>query len=121
MYVHVNHDCYIATLSTDEMTAVHSDTGIRALEVTITYINNSERLSLSYIYKGHSLKISPDLLQMVGEKPILAQLFVFLYIGFCKDDILLPSCDAVMYTSTVELSRLCMKPCFDFRNEALIV
>ena len=52
MYVHVNHDCYIATLSADEMTAVHSDTGIRALEVTIIYINNSERFSLSYIYKG---------------------------------------------------------------------
>ena len=96
MYVHVNHDCYIATLSTDEMTAVHSDTGIRALEVTIIYINNSERFSLSYIYEGRSLNISPDLLPMVGEKPILAQLFVFFYIGICKSDILLPSFDAVM-------------------------
>ena len=72
-------------------------------------------------YEGRSLKIYPDLLSMVGEKPILAQLFVFLYIGFCKGDIFLPSFDAVMWTSTLELNRLCMKPCIDFENEALIV
>ena len=47
------------------------------------------------MYKGCSLKISPELLPMVGEKPILAQLLVFLYLGLCKGD-KLPSFDAAM-------------------------
>ena len=44
----------------------------------------------------NSLKISPDLLLMVGENPILTHLLVFLYIGSYKGDILLPSFDTVM-------------------------
>ena len=54
------------------------------------------------IYERRSLKISPDLLPMVGEKPILAQLFPFLYIGFCTGDIFLPSFDAVIYSTAKE-------------------
>ena len=41
------------------------------------------------VIRGTSLKISPDLLPSFGENPILAQLFVFLYLGYCKGDILL--------------------------------
>ena len=48
------------------------------------------------IYEGRSLVISPDLLPMVGKKPTLAQLLVFLYKGFFKGCILLQSFDAAM-------------------------
>ena len=59
-------------------------------------VNFRKSISLFCLDTGTFIKDSPGLLPMVGAKPILAQLFVFLYTGFYKGVISFPLFDVVM-------------------------
>ena len=65
-----------------------------------------------------SLKGSSDILAMANEITILAQILIFLYVGSCKGDTILPSLYAVLGASSVEVSRVCMQQSLEFGNKA---